>query len=60
MRIGVVTTMLFLFVPIEPDSYITEHQGFKDNCLSHYVLEADYYGFLAGDGPQNDQEQMHD
>ena len=38
---------------------LVDHQGFRDNCLSPYVLESSYFEFVLNDGPIGDNEPIH-
>ena len=39
---------------------ITEHPGFRSNCLDEYVLEASYYEFCQDEGEPSDDEPMRE
>ena len=38
---------------------ITEHDGFRGNCLNIDVLEVSMYEFIDRDGPLDDNEPIH-
>ena len=38
---------------------ITEHDGFRWNCLNIDVLEVSMYEFIDRDGPLDDNEPIH-
>ena len=38
---------------------LVDHEGFRDNCLSPYVLEASDFEFVLDDGPIGDNEPIH-
>ncbi|KAH3729682.1 hypothetical protein DPMN_055660 [Dreissena polymorpha] len=39
---------------------ITEHTGFKANCLHPDVIEVSFYEFLDVNGPIGDEEPIHE
>ena len=39
---------------------MTDHPAFIDNCLSRWVLRLAYEDFLYEDGPQGDDEPIHE
>lgn len=38
---------------------MTEHDGFKGNCLNIYVLEMSLYAYVQDVGPYDDNELPH-
>ena len=38
---------------------ITEHEGFRVNCLNHHVLEVAYYDYVIQEGPREEHQRIH-
>ena len=38
---------------------ITEHEGFRVNCLNPHVLEVAYYDHVLQEGPREEHQRIH-
>ena len=39
---------------------ITEHEGFVVNCLNRYVMETSYYQYIEENGPDDENQAIHE